>query len=122
MDWLPYAALVVSVGALLVTLFKNNSSGVWALSDRLNKLDEARGETRRQIEAKIEDKNDETTKQFGETIRSYAEHMRLLELEVYKNFVRRDTFDATVKGITDAMNSRFDKLEQRIEEWRKTKP
>ncbi len=117
-DWLPYAALIVSIGALAVTLFKNNSSSVWALSDRLNKLDETRTETRRQIEAKIEDKNDEKTKQFGETIRSYAEHMRLLELEVYKNFVRRDTFDSTVKSVTDMINQRFDRLEQEIKELR----
>lgn len=88
---------------------------MWKLSDRLNKLDKDREENRRLLYHYVEEKCDESVDRFGETIKSHAEHMRQIELELYKNFVRIPAFELAVKAISDAINIRFDKLEERLD-------
>lgn len=113
--WIAIAALVVAATSLLLNLIKGGKTEVWKLSDRLNKLDKEREENRRLLYKYVEDKHDESLRRFGETITSHAEHVRQLELELYKGFVRIPAFEATIKAIVDTINIRFDKLEERLD-------
>lgn len=114
-EWLAIAALLVAAASLLLNLIKGGKTEVWKLSDRLNKLDKEREENRRLLYQYVEEKNDESIRLFGETITSHAEHVRQLELDLYKHFVRIPAFEATIKIITDTINIRFDKLEERLD-------
>lgn len=114
-DWIAIAALVVAAASLLLNLVKGSKTEVWKLSDRLNKLDKDREEHRRLLYKYVEDKHDEALRHFGETITSHAEHVRQLELDLYKNFVRIPAFEAIIKALTDTINTRFDKLEDRLD-------
>lgn len=114
-EWIAVAALIVAAASFAVNLFKNKASGVWDLSDRLNKLERDREKQRQLIYNQIEIKFDEAIDKFGETMRSHAEHVRQLELDLYKNFVRLPAFEATIRVITDTINARFDKLEERLD-------
>lgn len=114
-EWIAVAALIVAAGSLAMNLFKNKTSGVWDLSDRLNKLERDREQQRQKIYVHIDEKFDEAVNSFGETIQALREHVRLMELEMYKGFVRQPHFDATIKQINDTINDRFDRLEKRLD-------
>lgn len=114
-EWIAVAALVVAAASFAINLFKNKTTGVWDLSDRLNKLERDREKQRQLIYDQIDLKSDEAMDKFGETIRGHAEHVRQLELDLYKEFVRRQEFDNTIEAITRMINDRFDRLERRLD-------
>lgn len=114
-DWIAIAALIVAAASLVLNLVKGSKTEVWKLSDRLTKSDKEREENRRLLYKYVEDKHDEALRHFGETITGHAEHVRQIELELYKSFVRLPAFEATIRSIQDTINIRFDKLEERLD-------
>lgn len=114
-EWIAVAALLVAAASFAVNLFKNKTSGVWDLSDRLNKLERDREKQRQLIYTQIDVKFDEAIERFGETVKAQAEHVRQLELDLYKHFVRQPFFDTTIEQINRTINERFDRLEKRLD-------
>lgn len=114
-EWIAVAALIVAAISLATTLYNNKASGVWDLSDRLTALDRDRDKQRQLLYKHVDEQHDEAVSQFGETVKAIAEHVRQLELEVYKEFVRRPEFDNTVEALTRTINDRFDRLERRLD-------
>lgn len=114
-----------TVGVIMAILFgavnfaylvhTNKSKDIWALVDRLNKFDQNRVEFRESIFKYVEDKCDEAVRQFGETIHAHAEHVRMLELELYKNFVRLDTFKENMASVANTMNERLNRIDKRFD-------
>jgi hypothetical protein len=114
-EWIAVAALIVAASSFAVNLYNNKATGVWDLSDRLNSLDRDLDKRRQLLYKHVDDKHDEAMSAFGETINGYTEHVRQIELELYKNFVRQPFFDHTIETINKTINDRFDRLERRLD-------
>lgn len=112
------AAVGISVSSFLYGMSRDKTKDVWELATRFNKLDADRHEWRATVVRLIEDKHDEALRHFGETMSAYSEHIRLLELELYKNFVRIDTFKDSMQVHTLALNERLDRIDKRFDELR----
>lgn len=109
------AAIVLGLANFSYIVITNKGKDVWKLSDRLTKLDQSRIEFRESIFKHVETKCDESVNQFGEAVRAQAEHTRLLELELYKNFVRIDTFKDSMSALTVNMGERLTRIEKRFD-------
>lgn len=114
-EWIAVAALVVAAASFASNFYNNKTSGVWDLSDRLNALDRDRDKQRQIMYKHIEDKFDEAVNLFGETVKSTTEHVRQLELDLYKHFIREPHFIITIETLNKNINDRFDRLEKRLD-------
>lgn len=108
-------AIILGLANFSYIVVTNKGKDVWKLSDRLTKLDQSRIEFRESIFKHVETKCDESVNNFGEAMRAQAEHTRLLELELYKNFVRIDTFKDSVAALTTNMGDRLSRIEKRFD-------
>ena len=108
-------AMLFGVANFIYLVMKDKGKEIWRISDRLNKLDHSRSDFRDSILTQVDTKYDESVNRFGETMKAQAEHVRLLELELYKNFVRIDTFKDSLAMLAAAMNERLNRLDKRFD-------
>jgi hypothetical protein len=108
-------AILIGVGNFFYLIFKDKGKDVWNLSDRLNKLDQSRAEFREAVLKQVNITYDESVTRFGEAMKAQIEHVRLLELELYKNFVRIDTFRDALSSHNTSINERLNRFEKRFD-------
>jgi hypothetical protein len=108
-------AIILGLINLGYMIMNNRGKDVWQLSDRLNKLDQTRTSFRETLFQQVETKCDEAVSRFAETLKANAEHVRLLELELYKNFVRIDTFRENMTALTANMSERLNRIDKRLD-------
>lgn len=95
--WIMLAALVASIAVNLI-------GGTWILSA-----------SKQEILDKIREDRDIDVRAFGETIAALKQKINDVELESYKAFVRRDSFQEMIRQMTDATNARFDKVDVKLD-------
>lgn len=108
-------AILMGVCNFSYLILKDKGKDVWNLADRMNKLDQSRLEFRETIVQQVEAKYDEAINRFGESMHSHAEHVRLLEVELYKNFVRNELFRDSIAMLSAGMNERLNRIEHRFD-------
>jgi hypothetical protein len=108
-------AICLGLANLGYLIWKDKGKEVWALADRLSLIEQSRVEFRDKIFKHVDRKCEESVLQFGETMKAQMEHTRLLELDLYKNFVRIDTFKETMNSFSISMTERLGHIEKRFD-------
>jgi hypothetical protein len=103
-EWLAFASLVlnviVAITALTVGLGKIRDTVREQLHKEINKM-------REQTNADI----DNMARSFGESVAAIREKIAVVELESYKVFMRRDSF----QELTKAIEARMDRYENKLD-------
>lgn len=107
--------LVIS---LILSLITVAAGGVWKLS----RVEQALREAITQSRDEVEQKNEKHIHDVGESLQAIRQKMSELELDMSKNYVRRDGYykeraelSADIKELGDRIEKRLDRMEAKID-------
>lgn len=93
------AGLVIQGGALI-------AAGIWKFGQQLNTIRAELIKHQREVDAKLDDER----RMQGETLSALRQKINDVELDVYKNFVRRESFMEFIKSQSSEQTARYGEL------------
>lgn len=106
-----HAGIIIAVCGLLLNLVVTVIGGVRAFSKLELSLSEKIDASGREIDERI----DQQSRQFGETVSALRQKITDVELYVRDNYVRRESFYKVVDDLGVRIEKRIDKLERKLD-------
>lgn len=116
-------AMLVAAGGLGITVIDKIWTGSWSLSGKIAKMETSLRAAIQASKKEIEERQDEHTNFVGNTLTSFRDKFRELELYVRDNYVKEPTFIHAMKqsgeiqkAYQEALLARLDRVEKKLDE------
>lgn len=115
-------AMLVAVGGLVITMVDKIWTGSWSLSGKIAKMETHLRAAIIASRKEVEERQDEHTHFVGETLTSFRDKFRELELYVRDNYVKAPEFQHAMeqarelqKSYHNALLERLDRVEKKLD-------
>lgn len=115
-------AVMVAGGALALNVVREVFGGGWNLSGRLAAMETKLTKEIKASKEEVERRQDDQTRDVGETIAAMRQHMVQIELYIRDHYVRRDSFievnrqtQDAIKGAVEDLKGRLDRMEKKLD-------
>lgn len=116
------AAILIAGATLLLNVGLHIYGGSWNLATKLAEMERSLRTSIGAAKDEVEERQDTATRQFGETIAALRQKLNEVELDMARNYMRRDSFyparqemSDQIKELGRTLNARLDRLETKID-------
>jgi gas vesicle protein len=112
-------ALLISGGGLAVIVLDRAMGGSWKLSGKLAEMEKGLRQAISESTKEVEEKQERSTHDFGETISALKEHIRQLEMFVRDRYVEKNDFALQMQRHNELLQMNFANITARLDRMEK---
>jgi hypothetical protein len=113
-------ATVIAAIMLALNLGQRVFGGGWNLSKNLQGVEQRLQAAITASKKEVEDKQDQHSRETGETIAALKEHVRQIEFHLRDYYIRKDDFGVHMKSHDDLLRTNFENISLRLTRIEKT--
>lgn len=110
-----HVAVLISAAVLAITVVQQLFGGGWRLSAKLSSMESAFTKSMADLKADLDERSERYVKDYGETAAAIRLKLHEIELDIAKNYTRRESFYQVNAENSTKLEAAFKRIDVRLE-------